>query len=111
MIHQGALGEEVHEAAVGEIWAALDLKSGEVGAPPCQDGQSPVRQAGAPGQVRDLEVVVGLGGGVPGQKPDDGLEGEVRIDQGPVHVVRQLNPAPQLGLPREEVEAAGDPAK
>ena len=30
MIHQGALGEEVHEAAVGEIWAALDLKSGEV---------------------------------------------------------------------------------
>ena len=114
MIEVGALGHEVHDAAVGDVAAVLHLQAPQLRAPPRHDGQAPVRQPLAAAERERLharQLVRGPGlaaarGAVPRQQPHDGPQREVGVDPAPAG---QRDLPPQLGLPGEEVEPPAHP--
>ncbi len=106
MIKVGAPGDEVHDAAVGDVPAVLDLQPPQLGALPRHDGQAPVGDALAPAQTQRLHRGQPASPvAVPGQQPEDGADGEVGVEPR----ARQRDLLPEVGLPGEEVEPPAHP--
>ena len=99
MIEDGALSDEVHEAAVGHVAAVLDLEAGQLGTPPGDNGQPTVGQLLAAAQDDGADVE--LGGRVSTQESDDGFEGQVGVGL----LAREGDAVPEAGVPCQEVES------
>ena len=107
MINQRTFGQQIHQTTIGDVGTLLNLQPGQIWTPPGQDGQATICQLLAIVHVDRFQVVVLVG--IPGEQPDDGLEGQVGVHQSVAVQVDQVDAGPKLGLPGQKVEPPRDP--